>query len=141
MNVMEAVDTVRHRFASAGNTVKIPNRLGEVFTATLVDGGVQVDNLVPPSGPSSFIPWAAFQEAVCILIRNGGRAKRGDAMRARLGDPDLPLDSVEGHVAHVVYGHPLGRAVFRRIVPVDGILVWAGICEVAPNELILRDID
>jgi len=139
MNVMEAVDTVRHRFASAGNTVKIPNRLGEVFTATLVDGGVQVDNLGPPSGPSSFIPWAAFQAAVCVLIRNDGRAKRGDAMQARLGGAELPLDSVEGHVALVVYGYKVGDWVFRRIVPIDAILIWAGVCEAAPTELILRD--
>ena len=135
MDVITAVDAIKRKFAEVGNPAQIPNRIGGTFTATLVEDGVEVDNL----GARPFIHWAAFQEAVCILIRNGGKAKRGDAMGARLGEPGLPLDSVEGHVAHVVYGHPVGIAVFRRIVPIDGILVWAGICKATPNELILCD--
>ncbi len=137
MNVIKAVEMIKRKFAEVGSPARIPNRIGETFEATLVEGGVNVDNL----GDTSFLPWAVFQEAVCILIQKGGVAKRGDAMGARLGDPGLPLDSIEGHIAYVVYGHPVGRAVFRRIVPVDGILVWAGICETAPNELRLRDVD
>ncbi len=137
MNVIKAVELIKYKFAEVGNPAQIPNRLGEVFTATLVEDGVSVDNL----GAQPFIPWAAFQEAVCILIQNGGRAKRGDAMGARLGEPGLLLDSVEGHVAHTVYGYAPGSFVFRRIVPIDGILVWAGVCETAPSELILCDSD
>lgn len=73
------------------------------------------------------------------MIRNRGKAKRGRAMRSRLGDPDLALDSVEGHVAHVVYGKRVGEVVFRRITPIACILIWAGICEAKPNELSLLD--
>jgi len=137
MDVIKAVEAIKRKFVEVGNPAQIPNRIGGTFTAILVDDGVNVDNL----GNTPFLPWAVFQEAVCIMIQNGGRAKRGNVMGPRLGDPDLPLDSVEGHIALVVYGHPVGRAVFRRIVPIDGILVWAGVCEAAPNELILRYID
>ena len=137
MNVIKAVEMIKQKFAEVGNPAQIPNRKGERFEATMVGDGVEVGNL----GDSPFLPWAVFQEAVCILIQNGGRAKRGDVMGPRLGDPELPLNSVEGHIAQVVYGHPVGRAIFRRIVPIDGILVWAGICTTAPNELILCDID
>ena len=49
------------------------------------------------------------------------------------------MDSVEGHIAHVVYGKQLGDRVLRRIAPVSGILIWAGICESAPGELVLRE--
>jgi hypothetical protein len=59
---------------------------------------------------------------------------RLDAMNSRLGDEGLPLDSVEGYVAHVVDGKQVGESVFRRISPIAAILVWAGICDSAPGE-------
>ena len=71
------------------------------------------------------------------MIRNNGTAMRGDAMNAKLGDEGLPLDSVEGHIAHVVYGKKIGDSVFRRITPIACILVWSGICESKPMKLVL----
>jgi hypothetical protein len=135
MDVQSAVDAVKGRFAKVGSPARIPYlRGGGSFTAELAEGGIIVDNL----GSQPFLPWAALQEAVCVLVRSGGRAKRGDAMNARLGDPELSLDSVEGHVAHVVYGKKPGESVFRRITPIACILIWAGACEAAPGELVLR---
>lgn len=104
------------------------------FNAELKADGIVVDNL----GNQPFLPWIVFQEAICVLIRNEGRAPRGNAMNAKLGDPDLSLDSVEGHVAQVVYGKKVGETVFRRITPIACILIWAGVCEAAPGELVLR---
>ena len=74
------------------------------FSAELIDAGVKVDNL----GTQPFLPWVVFQEAVNILIRNGGRAERGDAMNYKLGESGLSLDSIEGHIAYVVYGKSEG---------------------------------
>lgn len=135
MNVTQAVEDIKRKFAEAGSPADIPLlKGGGSFTAELTEGGIRVSNL----GNEPFLPWAVFQEAVCVLIRNGGRAARGDAMNGRLGDKRLPLDSVEGHIAHVVYGKRLGDSVFRRITPVACILIWAGICDHAPRELVLR---
>ena len=58
-------------------------------------------------------------------------------MDYRLGDPGLPLDCVEGHIAHVIYGKRRGDSVFRRITPIACILIWAGVCEHARGELVL----
>ena len=135
MNVIQAVEAIKHRFAEGGSPAKIPLLKRGSFTAELKPDGVAVDNL----GNQPFLPWAAFQEAVCVMIRNGGRAARGDAMGSKLGAPGLPLDSIEGHVAQVVYGKREGDAVFRRVVPIAAILIWAGICEAAPNELALHE--
>jgi hypothetical protein len=135
MNVSYAVEAIKRKFSETGSPTEIPLLNGRMFTAELTDGGVIVSNL----GAQPFLPWVAFQEAVCILIRQGGRAGRGNAMQYRLGEPGLPVDSVEGHVALVVYGKHMGDAVFRRIAPIAGVLIWAGICQPAPNELILRD--
>lgn len=138
MDVISAVEAIKRKFSETGNPAKVPllkSKKGKTtFTATLGDDGIWVDNL----GNQPFLPWAAFQEAVCILIQNGGRAKRGNAMNAKLGDPDLPMDSVEGHVARVVYGKCKGDGVFRRITPIACILIWAGVCEAASNEVVLR---
>ena len=134
MDTRTAVDAIKHKFAQAGSPAQVPLLRGSrTFTAEMIDEGVRVDNL----GAQPFLPWAAFQEAVCVLIRNGGRAKRGDAMNSRLGEPSLPLDSVEGHVALVVYGKRPGDTVFRRITPIACILIWAGVCRSAPGELLL----
>jgi hypothetical protein len=135
MDVSCAVEAIKRKFAETGSPTKVPLLNGRKFTAELTDGGVIVSNL----GNQPFLPWAVFQEAVCILIRRGGRARRGSAMQYRLGESGLPVDSVEGHIALVVYGKHIGDAVFRRIAPIACILIWAGICEHAPNELVLRD--
>ena len=92
-----------------------------------------MDNL----GTQPFLPWAVFQEAICVLVRNAGRAGRGNAMNYKLGEPGLSLDSIEVHIAHVVYGKRNGDSVFRRITPIACILIWAGVCRAEPGELIL----
>jgi hypothetical protein len=134
MNVIQVVEAIKHKFAETGSPTQIPLLRDGSFTAKLLDDGISVSNL----GNEPFLPWAALQETVCVLIRNGGRAERGDAMGEKLGGPGLSIDSIEGHVAHVVYGKRRGDSVFRRITPIACILIWAGICEAAPNELILR---
>jgi len=135
MNVIRAVEAIKRKFSETGSPTEIPKLKGVPFTAKLINEGVIVDNL----GNQPFLHWAAFQETVCILIQNGGKAKRGVAMESKLGEPGLPMDSVEGHVALVVYGKRAGDTVFRRITPIACILIWAGICEAAPNESVLRD--
>lgn len=80
---------------------QVPLLRGGTFSASLVQLGVEVDNL----GSQPFLPWSAFEEAVRCIVKCGGHATRGDAMKSRLGDPGLPLDSIEGHVASVVYGY------------------------------------
>lgn len=73
--------------------------------------------------------WNSFDCAVEILRKNGGRAKKGQAMKARLGEPDLPLDSVEGYVAYNAYGVKKGEFALRTISPLSSILEWLGICK------------
>jgi len=60
-------------------------------------------------------------------------------MSCRLGEPNLPIDSIEGHVAQVVYGKQTGETVFRRITPIACILIWAGVCKAGRGELILLE--
>lgn len=123
---------ITNRLKAAGGSARIPKR-GGTFKATLVEGGVEVDNL----GTQPFLPWEAFDEVVCLLIRLGGTAPLGNAMVAKQGGTELPVDSIEGHVAQVVYGKKPGDSVFRRITPLARILEWAGICKRIPRNLVL----
>ena len=134
MDVLRVTEIIKNKFAATGSPAQVPLLRGHgSFTAQLTHDGIRVDNL----GTQPFLPWAVFQEAICILIRSGGKAKRGNAMNYRLGSPGLPLNSIEGHIAHVLYGKREGDTVFRRITPVACILIWAGVCKPAPGELIL----
>lgn len=137
MNASAAVQLIKRRFAETGSPASIPLRERGHFTARLTDDGIKVSNL----GSQPFLPWAVFQEAICALMRSNGHARCGNAMGPKLGDPGLSLDSIEGHVAYLVCGKRPGDSVFRRISPIAGILIWAGICDAEPGALRLRDAD
>jgi hypothetical protein len=124
---------IRRRFAESRRTARIPLLKGGHFTAEITEDGIRVDNL----GIQPLLPWAVFQEAMCVLMRNGGRADRGDAMGSKLGDEGLTVDSIEGHIALVIYNKRPGDTVFRRITPIACILVWAGICRTEPHQLVM----
>ena len=134
--VAQAREAIRRRFGKPHQRRRIPLLRGGTFWAELTAGGIQVSNL--HSQP--LLPWAAFEETVRLLVRKGGRATRGNAMEGKLGEEALPLDSVEGHVAQAVYGKRPGESVLRRVTPIACILIWAGICEAAPGELVLREL-
>ena len=134
MNGITAVELIKQKFQNVGHPIAIPLKKGRYFTATLTEDGIEVDNL----GNQPLLPWKIFAETINLLVRNGGRAERGDAMNSKLGDPDLTLDSIEGYIAHIVYGKQIGESVFRRISPIAAILEWAGLCDSAPRKLILR---
>ena len=120
-----------------GNPTQIPLlKGGRSFEAKLSADGIYVDNL----GNQPFLPWVVFTETVALLKRSGGRAARGDAMKSKLDERNLPINSVEGHVAHVVYGKQRGDSAFRRVTPIACILIWAEICRHEPDELVLSGI-
>ena len=75
------------------------------------------------------LTWNAFDSAISLLKRKGGRAEKGNAMKARLGEPALSLDSVEGYVAAQAYGVKKGESTLRIISSLSAILEWAGICK------------
>jgi hypothetical protein len=63
------------------------------------------------------------------LLSTAGRATQGDAVRGKLGDPELPLDSIEGAVASEVFHRPVGSTVYRRIAPIAALMVHLRLAE------------
>jgi hypothetical protein len=131
---MDIADRIRARFEAHGGVVSIPLQKGDPFMARLTPTGIEVSNL----GTQPFLPWAVFEETVKLPESQGGRAKKGDCMGPKLGSERLPLDSVEGQIAAIVYGKKTGDSVFRRVTPTAAILEWAGICENGRGYLKLR---
>ena len=134
MDGIRVVKAIKSKFQGTGSPATIPMQTGGAFKAKLTNDGILVDNL----GSQPFLPWIIFQEAICVLIRNDGRAARGDATSARLGSQELSLNSIEGHIAQVVYGKKAGDPVYGRIAPIVDILIWSGVCDATSDELILR---
>ncbi|MBU2764976.1 hypothetical protein HAP94_01905 [Acidithiobacillus ferrivorans] len=109
-------------------------RRGQTFEARVCDdrSGFIVSNLGAPIDRrtnSNYLPLEVFYVAVGLLLEKGGEAIKGNVYNNRLGDDGLPLDSVEGIIAHKVYGKNIGDIVFRRISPVNGILLASEICQ------------
>ena len=98
--------------------------------------GVTVDNL----GNSPYLPMDVFVATISLLSLNpDNTAIKGSAQGGRLGSPELPTNSVEGHVASIVYGKGIGQSAFQRITPISRILEWAQVCENGPGWLRLID--
>ncbi len=133
MNGKLAIEVIKQKFERLDRQIRIPLQKGGSFKTYMADEGIIVDNL----GSQSLLPWIVFEEAIDLLVRNGGRAAKGNAMSYKLGEAGLAIDSVEGHIAQAVYGKKPGDSVFRRISPISAILVWAGLCDTNSGELIL----
>ena len=89
------------------------------------------NGLVSPKIPvPNQLTWEVFEAAVEVVINNGGKALKGSARSkgARLGDEKLPMNSVEGYVAHKVHGVKEGESSFGPGFVICAILDWADIC-------------
>ena len=82
-----AVEIIKRKFKTTSDPVLIPLLREGLFTARLIDAGIEVDNL----SNYPLLPWDVFIETINLLNRKGGRALRGDAMLSRLGDAGLRL--------------------------------------------------
>ncbi len=126
MQGQEIINHIKNKFYEVGNIIRIPLIKGKgTFKAELSTDGIYVDNL----GNKPFLPWDVFIKTVSLLKEKCGEVKKGDATHSRLGQKGLPLDSVEGHIAHKVYEYKEGDSVFPRITPITCILIWTNICQ------------
>jgi len=126
---------IKNAFERDGKEVKIPLQINRTFTAKVTEEGIKVDNL----SNYPLLDWEIFDEIEKLFKEKGSPILKGDAMNYKLGESGLPIDSIEGRVAYKVYDKGLGDSIFRRISPIVGILVWAGICEVNGEYLVLKE--
>ena len=85
-----------------------------------------VSSKIPPKDQ---LIWEAFDAAVEVIINNGGQAPKGNARSgAKLGSTRLPLNSLEGHIAHKIHNVQIGQTAFGPGFVIAAVLEWAGIC-------------
>jgi hypothetical protein len=136
----DAIKMIKAFFDERDRKWEYTNLKGAVVYCRKCEDGIDVSCL-RDACHGSFLPWGVFWHAVHILLVNGGKAPRGQAngQGIRLGDQQLPFHSVEGHVAHTVYGKQAGEPVFMRISPIAHILIGSGVCRNQRGDLELVD--
>lgn len=79
-----------------------------------------------------------FDDIVDLLIRKGGRARKGNGRNFKLGEPGCEEDTVVG-VSALHLGKRPGESVFDPVFVFAAVLEWAGIAENGRGELVLMD--
>ncbi|CAG5072941.1 hypothetical protein DYBT9623_04477 [Dyadobacter sp. CECT 9623] len=130
MIIRKGIARIKEQLGEKNHVVTIPlMKAGQSFTAKWDDRGVWVDNL----DKQPLLPWAVFETAIELMIEKdsknrGAHVLKGNAVGHRLGTSAFPLDSIEGRVAHVVFGKKIEQTAFRKISAIVGVLSFAGIC-------------
>ncbi|RFU70028.1 DUF2089 domain-containing protein [Bacillus sp. V59.32b] len=121
------VKKIKEKLNANGGRTLIP-----LYSGDLCDIGFDPNGkgLVSPKIPvPNHLIWEVFDAAVEVVYQNGGKAMKGKARSgAKLGSDDLPLNSVEGYIAHKVHGAQFGETAFGPGFVIAAILDWAGIC-------------
>ncbi|MCR4956557.1 MAG: DUF2089 domain-containing protein [Lachnospiraceae bacterium] len=122
----KALRQIKKKLNEAGGLATISLPRGQDFQIYYEEygNGICATNL--PS--NRVLTWKAFDCVMEVLNQNGGKAPKGNAMKAKLGEPGLTLDTVEGYVAFHAYGAKKGDSVLRTISSLSAILEWAGVC-------------
>ena len=81
--------------------------------------------------------YKVFDDIVELLIKQGGRAKKGNGRNYKLGEPGCEENTVVGTIA-LHRGRTIGD-VFDPVFVMAAILEWAGIAKNGRGELILTE--
>lgn len=118
---------IKEKLNACGGRTKISLLQGDLCEIWFDANG---KGLVSPKiPPANQLVWEAFDAAVEVVIKNGGKAVKGKARSgAKLGSDDLPFDSVEGYIAHKVHGVKEGETALGPGFVICAVLDWAEIC-------------
>lgn len=132
------VQAIKNKLNRSHGQAKLATSRGKEFYIYYEEygNGIFASNLPK----SRMLSWTAFDKAVELLEKKGGTAPKGLAMKAKLGEPELTLDTVEGYVAFHAFGVKKGESTIRTISALAAILEWAGICENGYGYLKLRTL-
>lgn len=127
-NDSPVIARIKEKLNACGGRAKIRLLQGDLCEIWFDANG---KGLVSPKiPPANQLIWEAFDAAVEVVVKNGGKAIKGKARSgAKLGSDDLPLDSVEGYIAHKVHGVQEGETAFGPGFVICAVLDWAEVCK------------
>lgn len=97
------------------------------------DGKAFTSDKLPINPPYEY---AVFDVIVDLLLKQGGRARKGNGRNYKLGEAGCEENTVVGAIAKS-RGRKVGDSVFDPVFVMAAILEWAGIAENGRGELIL----
>ncbi len=73
------------------------------------------------------LTWDAFIAAYNIAVAQDGELYKGYARAGKLGSEKLPMNSLEGYIAHEVHGIAMGESAYSPGFVIAAVLDWVGI--------------
>lgn len=125
-NESPIVKAIKEKLNRSNGLARIPLPRGSYFQIYYEEYGTGIHATNIPS--NKVLTWQAFEDAITLLNKKGGKAIKGNAMKGKLGDNYLPLDSVEGYVAYHTFHVKKGETTLRFISALSAILEWTGFC-------------
>lgn len=98
------------------------------------DGRTFTSDKLPIRPPYEY---AVFNDIVDLLVKQGGRARKGNGRNYKLGEAGCEESTVVGVIAKK-QGHNAGESVYDPVFVMAAILEWAGLVENGRGELILK---
>ena len=98
------------------------------------DGKSFTSKKLPIKPPYEYV---VFDTIVDLLVRNGGRARKGNGRNYKLGEPECDETTVVGAIAKYYAGKKYGDSVFDPVFVFAAVLEWAGIAHNERGELVL----
>ena len=123
----QIITAIKEKLNQAGGLAVLSLPRGSDFSIWYEEYGT---GLCASNLPGRYIiTWQAIDCAMELITLKGGKAKKGNAMRSKLGEGDLTLDTVEGYVAANAYHMKNGDSVIRAISTLSAVLAWSGLVQ------------
>lgn len=122
----EVVQLIKKKLNQANGFCTLPLTRNKTFSIYYEEfgNGIFATNLPK----SRMLSWEVFNHAIKMLKEHDGQVLKGQAMKAKLGESALTLDTMEGYIAYHCYGIKIGESTIRTISALSSILEWTGIC-------------
>ena len=126
----DASSIIKDQLISSNGKTTIHTYNGTPYDICLTEDGIGFTCKALPGIPYEF---KVFDYIVALLIREGGKAKKGYARgkHDKVGSERCNKHTVTGVIALEYYGKSIGDSVFDPVFVLAGILEWA---DIAKNE-------
>lgn len=123
------IKVIQDKLIECDGKAKMPMLKGNPLDIWVAPSGEGIAN----SGFGALVcEWHILDAIVNKANELGGIMYRGDAAAqngAKIGSPELPLDTIDAFISLEFYGGSVGSTTLRRSTYYSAILAWAGIVE------------
>ena len=122
-NSNKASDLVKTKLKASGGKATVLSLNGKTYDIWAgADGESFCCDVLPP-----VYTFEVFDVVADFLKANGGKAKKGCARNAKLGESDCDRTTVAGAIGYGFFGKKDGESVFDPVFVIAAVLDWAGI--------------